>query len=52
MPIHYYDITYADGGYEQVYRYEDLVACKQGGRKIKTIKEYKYTEKGWLVKPL
>lgn len=49
---HYYAISYIDGGYERVFRFEDMVACKFGSRKVKSIKEYKLTEKGWITKEL
>lgn len=50
MPTVYYDIYYADGGYEQVYRHEDMLACKLGRRKVKSIKYRRYTENGWKEK--
>ena len=52
MPKIYYGIWYADGGYWQTSRYEDVVACKQSDRKIKVIKTYELTERGVLVKTL
>lgn len=50
MPTSYYDIYYADGGYEQVYREEDMLACKMSGRRIKSIKYRRYTDEGWKEK--
>ena len=50
MATNYYDIYYADGGYEQVYRHEDMLACKLGKRKVKSIKHREYTVNGWKEK--
>ena len=50
MPIPYYTICYADSTYERVWREEDMLACKLGNKKIKSIKYYKYTVSGWKVR--
>lgn len=50
MPIPYYTICYVDSTYERVWREEDMLACKLGKKKIKSIKYYKYTESGWKVR--
>ena len=52
MATNYYDIYYADGGYEQVYRQEDMLACKLGERKVKSIKYREYTVNGWKEKAI
>lgn len=53
MPVRcFYSIYYADGGYEKVFRYEDMVACRLGSKKTRVIKEHKLTEKGWVVRDL
>ena len=52
ITIRYYEVYYADNSSEKIYRYEDLVACKRSNKKIKVIKEYTLTTKGWITKTL
>ena len=50
MITSYYDVYYADGTYERVWRQEDMLACRFGSKKIKSIKYRRYTENGWKEK--
>lgn len=52
MPTHYYEIYYEDGSYEQVYRYEDYIACQQSHKKIRKSVEHRLTNEGWKSKIL
>ena len=52
MLTNYYDINYANGDCERVYRFEDMVACKLGSKEIKSLKEYKLTKEGWKVRTI
>lgn len=49
MPTSYYDIYYANGEHEQVYREEDMLACRHY-RKVKKIVYRRYTDEGWKEK--
>lgn len=37
----YYDIFYSNGESERVYRYEDMLACRFGSKKVKRVTRYR-----------